>query len=188
MGDFWEGGAWVLALSHRYKWAWNSSRPFQPSLCFSGTAAGVMEGTVAALQKGGGKRSYLFSLWRVIFLFTFLCLLTLTALQWGLSAKVLKFNLFLRGELIFFFFSKILRNSIYPWHPIHELETHTTMYPPTHLRQWRKRGDFHTGTCFWVNASFSFSTFFSGTVCCEERSKLGICICFSDSEDWNSYS
>lgn len=38
---------------------------------------------------------------RLILAFTFLCLLILPALQWDVSAQVLKFNIFLGGELIF---------------------------------------------------------------------------------------
>lgn len=60
-----------------------------------------MEGIAANRQKGGGECFYLFSLLRVILPSALLCLLIPSALPWDLSANVLKFNIFLEGELIF---------------------------------------------------------------------------------------
>lgn len=77
----------------------------------------------------------------------------------------------------------MLKDSIYPWLSVWTWYPHgyNTQTPET-VEKVGCRWHF----CECVPASLS--VVFSGTVRCEERLEVGICISFSDSKDWNSHS
>lgn len=153
-GDFWEIGSLTLAWSHTCISKHEIlvrlyPQLFQPSLCFSDTAM-WSGGRKKPPGRGAAEENSFFS--KGSFSFQISCLLI-----WDLSAKVLWCNIFLGGERL-----TRCQKQHFIFDFLYELETHRWNHVQTHLWDWKrcKGGHINSGTCLWMNTSFSFSSFF----------------------------